>query len=91
MRRMRICHRSLLPAPWWNVRTDPILGGTTKLHRLDENIEAAAIELTSDDLREIDSAASKDYSTRESVSRTHGANDRALSYGVISSNDKKRR
>jgi aryl-alcohol dehydrogenase-like predicted oxidoreductase len=33
--------------------------GTTKLHRLEENIEAASIELTPDDLREIDSAASK--------------------------------
>jgi len=32
--------------------------GTTKLHRLEENIGAAAIELTSDDLREIDEAAS---------------------------------
>jgi len=33
--------------------------GTTKLHRLDENIGAAAVELTSDDLREIDNAASQ--------------------------------
>ena len=33
--------------------------GTTKLHRLEENIGAAEIELTSADLREIDSAASK--------------------------------
>lgn len=33
--------------------------GTTKLHRLEENIGAAAIELTSDDLREIASAASQ--------------------------------
>jgi aryl-alcohol dehydrogenase-like predicted oxidoreductase len=33
--------------------------GTTKLHRLDENIGATAIELTPDDLREIESAASK--------------------------------
>ncbi len=33
--------------------------GTTKLHRLEENIGAGAIELTSDDLREIESAASK--------------------------------
>ena len=33
--------------------------GTTKLSRLDENIGALAITLTSDDLREIDSAASK--------------------------------
>lgn len=31
--------------------------GTTKLHRLEENIGATAIELTSDDLREIDRAA----------------------------------
>ena len=33
--------------------------GTTKLGRLEENIGAAAIELTSDDLREIDNTASK--------------------------------
>jgi aryl-alcohol dehydrogenase-like predicted oxidoreductase len=33
--------------------------GTTKLPRLEENIGAAALKLTPDDLREIDSAASK--------------------------------
>ena len=33
--------------------------GTTKLNRLEENIGAAAIELSADDLREIDSAASR--------------------------------
>ena len=33
--------------------------GTTKLHRLDENIGAVAVELTSDDLRDIESAAAK--------------------------------
>jgi len=33
--------------------------GTTKLGRLEENIGAASIELSSDDLREIDSASSK--------------------------------
>ena len=33
--------------------------GTTKLKRLEENIGAASIELTSDDLREIDGAGSK--------------------------------
>jgi aryl-alcohol dehydrogenase-like predicted oxidoreductase len=32
--------------------------GTTKLHRLDENVGAVAIQLTNDDLREIDRAAS---------------------------------
>jgi len=33
--------------------------GTTKLHRLDENIGAVAVELSANDLREIDSAAAK--------------------------------
>jgi aryl-alcohol dehydrogenase-like predicted oxidoreductase len=33
--------------------------GTTKLHRLDENIGAISVELTPDDLRDIDEAASK--------------------------------
>ncbi len=33
--------------------------GTTKLHRLEENVGAADVELTKDDLREIESAASK--------------------------------
>jgi aryl-alcohol dehydrogenase-like predicted oxidoreductase len=33
--------------------------GTTKLERLEENIGAVAIELTTDDLREVDRAASK--------------------------------
>jgi aryl-alcohol dehydrogenase-like predicted oxidoreductase len=33
--------------------------GTTKLQRLDENLRAAEIELTPDDLREIESAASE--------------------------------
>jgi aryl-alcohol dehydrogenase-like predicted oxidoreductase len=33
--------------------------GTTKLHRLDENIGAVAVELTNEDLRNIDDAASK--------------------------------
>jgi len=33
--------------------------GTTKLHRLDENLGALAVELTPDDLRDLESAASK--------------------------------
>jgi aryl-alcohol dehydrogenase-like predicted oxidoreductase len=33
--------------------------GTTKLHRLEENIGAAVIELTAEDLRQIESAAAK--------------------------------
>jgi aryl-alcohol dehydrogenase-like predicted oxidoreductase len=32
--------------------------GTTKQHRLEENIGAAAVELTADDLREIEGAVS---------------------------------
>src|SRR5439155_4933783 len=45
----------LLAQKPWNV---PI-PGTTKLHRLEEKLVAAEIELTSDDLREIDRAASE--------------------------------
>ncbi len=33
--------------------------GTTKLHRLEENIAAADVELTPDELEEIDGAASQ--------------------------------
>ena len=32
--------------------------GTTKLHRLEENIGAASLQLTQEDMREIDDAAS---------------------------------
>jgi aryl-alcohol dehydrogenase-like predicted oxidoreductase len=33
--------------------------GTTKLHRLEENLGALNVQLTPDDLREIDNAATK--------------------------------
>jgi len=33
--------------------------GTTKRHRLDENLGAASVELTTDDLREIDREGSR--------------------------------
>jgi aryl-alcohol dehydrogenase-like predicted oxidoreductase len=33
--------------------------GTTKLHRLEENIGAAAVELAREDLRQLETAASK--------------------------------
>jgi aryl-alcohol dehydrogenase-like predicted oxidoreductase len=33
--------------------------GTTKLHRLEENLGAVSVELTSDDLRSIEAALSK--------------------------------
>lgn len=33
--------------------------GTTKLHRLEENIAAASVELSPDDLRDIEEAASR--------------------------------
>ena len=33
--------------------------GTTKLHRLEENIGAANVELSAEDLRELETAASK--------------------------------
>ena len=53
--------------------------GTTKLHRLDENIGAVSVELTPEDLRDIDSAASKITVQGGSVPRQTGANDRSLS------------
>ena len=37
-------------------RADP---GTTKLHRLEENLASTEIQLTTDDLRDIDAAASR--------------------------------
>ena len=33
--------------------------GTTKLHRLEENLGAASLELSADDLREIEEASSR--------------------------------
>lgn len=51
--------------------------GTTKLHRLEENLGALAVELTPDDLREIDAAASKitiqgaRYPPRRFLAATH--------------------
>jgi len=33
--------------------------GTTKLHRLEENLGAAAVDLTPDDLRQIETATAK--------------------------------
>jgi aryl-alcohol dehydrogenase-like predicted oxidoreductase len=46
----------------WILRQKPWIvpiPGTTKLNRLDENIGAVSLELTPDDLREIDTAAAK--------------------------------
>lgn len=46
----------------WLLAQEPWIApipGTTKLHRLDENIGATAVTLTADDLREIDTVASK--------------------------------
>jgi aryl-alcohol dehydrogenase-like predicted oxidoreductase len=46
----------------WLLARKPLIvpiPGTTKLHRLEENLGAADIELTADDLRDIDAAVSK--------------------------------
>ena len=51
----QIAHAWLLAQKPWIV---PI-PGTTKLHRLQENVAAAAVELAEDDLRDIESAASR--------------------------------
>ena len=52
--------------------------GTTKLHRLEENIGAAAIELTPDDLRQIDNAAAEDYGPGCPLSRRAAKTGRPL-------------
>jgi hypothetical protein len=58
--------------------------GTTKLHHSEENIGAVDIELSPDDLREIDATASmiNDHVVWCSVPRTVGANDRSLRHGT---------
>jgi len=50
-----------LALAWLLAQTPSVvpIPGTTKLARLDENIDAAAIKLTPDDLREIETAASQ--------------------------------
>jgi diketogulonate reductase-like aldo/keto reductase len=45
---LHLCTAHIVPIP-----------GTTKRHRLEENLGAAAVELTADDLREIQAAASQ--------------------------------
>ena len=55
--------------------------GTTKLHRLEENIGAAAVELTADDLRDIENAVSAIAVQGDRYSRTAGGEDRPLSGG----------
>ena len=52
--------------------------GTTKLHRLEENLGAADVELTADDLREIEAAASTNHGARGPLPRAPGADDRPL-------------
>ena len=52
--------------------------GTTKLHRLEENIGAADVELTADDLREIEAAASQIDGARRPLPRASGADDQPL-------------
>ena len=52
--------------------------GTTKLHRLEENIGATTVELTAEDLREIEDAASRIEVRGDQVSRRARAQDRPL-------------
>ena len=52
--------------------------GTTKLNRLEENIGAASIELTPDDLQRDRERRLKDHGAGGSLPRTSGANDRSL-------------
>lgn len=59
--------------------------GTTKLHRLDENLGAVAVELTPDDLREIDRASSKItvQGARYPLSRSHSLSANSHTEGKV--------
>ena len=50
--------------------------GTRKLERLEENIGAAAVELTPDDLREIEQRRRADHGAGGAVPRAPGAHER---------------
>jgi hypothetical protein len=52
--------------------------GTSKLKRLEENIGAAAVELTSDDIQENRKRLLKNPRGRGPLPRTHRTNDRPL-------------
>ena len=61
MRRPREYQRARFPARRWLLAQKPWIApipGTTKRHRLEQNIGAARIQLMADDLHEIDRAAS---------------------------------
>ena len=59
--------------------------GTTKLSRLDENIGAVSLELTPEELSDIDQAAAQITGAGRPLSRAPGAHDRPLS-GTASRN-----
>jgi aryl-alcohol dehydrogenase-like predicted oxidoreductase len=63
--------------------------GTTKLSRLEENIGAVAVELTPNDLREIDSAASKITVQGASLPDTYKMKE--LSKGKVKKRNKEER
>ena len=52
--------------------------GTTKLHRLQENVAAVSVELTPQDLREIEDATAAITTTRSPLQRSRSTNDRSL-------------
>ena len=53
--------------------------GHPKLERLEENIGAVSVELTAEDLGEIDERLRTDHDAGRSLSRAHGKDDRPLS------------
>ena len=56
--------------------------GTTKLHRLEENIGAAAVELTAEDLRDIENAISAIPVQGRAIFAAAGGADRPLEMGA---------
>ena len=56
--------------------------GTTKTHRLHENLGAVTLELSDQDLQDIDAAASTDPGAGRALPRADAADDRPLSLGM---------
>ena len=70
--------RSPWPGCWPRSRGSCPIPGTRKLHRLEENLGAADVELSADELAEIEDAASKIQVAGRPLQRGRGTDDQPL-------------
>ena len=64
--------------------------GTTKLHRLEENIAAADVQLTDQDLREVEAALGGDHGEGRPLPGSPGGTRRTLKDSSLTSKSKER-